>query len=89
MVRLRLRRTGRIKRPSYQIVAIDQQRSRDGRYLEKIGHYYPLQKKYDLDWKRAQKWLQTGAQPSKTVQMLLDKAQKQQNDLRQSRSETD
>ena len=49
MVKLRLRRTGRKQKPSYQIVAIDSRKKRDGSYLEKIGYYYPLSNKSEVD----------------------------------------
>ncbi len=74
MVKLRLRRTGRIKLPSYQIVAIDSRKNRDGKYLEKIGHYYPLRKTWDLNHELAIKWLKVGAQPTLTVKAILKKA---------------
>ncbi len=73
MVRLRLRRTGRIKSPSYQIIAIDSRKPRNGQYLEKLGHYYPLKKTWDLDLLRVEEWLKKGAQPSKTVAGIIQK----------------
>lgn len=77
MVKLRLRRTGRIKSPSYQIIAIDSRKPRDGKYLEKIGHYYPLKKIWDLDLERVEKWLKVGAKPSKTVAALIQKTRRE------------
>ncbi|WHP39033.1 MAG: 30S ribosomal protein S16 [Mollicutes bacterium] len=55
MVKLRLRRTGKTHIPSYQIVAIHSQKARNAMYLEKVGHYYPLDNKYDLDAEKALK----------------------------------
>ena len=72
-VRLRLRRMGRKKRPYYRIVAADQRSPRDGRFIEIVGNYDPLQKPYQLDIKedRVHYWLDNGAQPSTTVKRLL------------------
>jgi small subunit ribosomal protein S16 len=72
-VRLRLRRMGRKKRPYYRIVAADQRSPRDGRFIEIVGNYDPLQKPYQLDIKedRVHYWLDNGAQPSTTVKRLF------------------
>ena len=72
-VRLRLRRMGRKKRPFYRIVAADQRSPRDGRFIEIIGHYDPLQDPHIVELKedRIQYWLAQGAQPSSTVRSLL------------------
>lgn len=75
MVKLRLRRTGRKKCPSYQIVAIDSRKKRDGSYLEKIGYYYPLDEKSTVDTAKACKWLKVGAQPTDVVRSILRKHQ--------------
>jgi small subunit ribosomal protein S16 len=75
MVRLRLQRTGRKKRPSYRIVAADSRAPRDGAFLEIIGHYDALTDPVTLviDEEKALKWLKTGAQSSATVTSLLRK----------------
>ena len=73
MVRLRLRRTGKKKQASYQIVAIDSRKPRDAQYLAKLGHYFPLKKSWDLDKDLVHKWLKVGAQPSLTVRTILKK----------------
>ena len=72
-VRLRLRRMGRKKRPFYRIVAADQRAPRDGRFIEVVGQYDPLQKpqKVELKEDRIFYWLANGAQPSTTVHSLL------------------
>ena len=72
-VKLRLRRMGRKKQPFYRIVAIDALARRDGKYIEKIGHYNPLPDPVDLliDTEKALKWLNEGAVPSDTVKSLL------------------
>ncbi len=75
MVKLRLSRMGRKKRPFYRIVAIDSRKRRDGRYIEKIGTYNPIASKITdqvaIDHEKALKWLLCGAQPSDTVKNLL------------------
>jgi small subunit ribosomal protein S16 len=72
-VRLRLRRMGRKKRPFYRIVAADQRSPRDGRFIEIVGNYDPLQNPHSLDLKedRIYYWLEKGAQPTMTVKSLL------------------
>jgi small subunit ribosomal protein S16 len=76
MVRIRLRRTGRKKTPTYRIVVADSQSPRDGRFIEIIGQYVPRQGETALNLKtdRANYWLDNGAQPSDTVRSLLRKA---------------
>ena len=73
MVRLRLTRMGRKKRPFYRVVAIDSRAPRDGRYLENLGTYNPLQEPFDVTLKeeRILYWLGVGAKPSDTVRSIL------------------
>jgi small subunit ribosomal protein S16 len=72
-VKLRLRRIGRKKIPVYSIVAADERKARDGRYIEDLGRYYPLREPAEvrLDEERALYWLDNGAQPSDTVRSIL------------------
>lgn len=76
MIRLRLRRTGAKKRPSYRIVAAEHSAPRDGRFIEIIGHYDPLTEPatVKVNEERARHWLSVGAQPSDTVAGLLRRA---------------
>jgi small subunit ribosomal protein S16 len=76
MVRIRLRRTGRKKTPTYRIVVADSESPRDGRFIEIIGQYVPRQGNTALNLKndRANYWLDKGAQPSDTVRSLLRRA---------------
>lgn len=73
MVRLRLRRVGRKKQPSYRIVAADREASRNGKFLEVVGFYNPRTEpstvtlKDDLIFT----WLKNGAQPSDTVARIF------------------
>lgn len=73
MVKLRLRRKGRIHLPVYDIVAVDIRKKRDGKYLERLGYYDPNQSPsvIKIDPDRAIYWLNNGAQPTKTVKNLL------------------
>jgi len=73
--RIRLRRMGAKKRPHYRVVVADQRAPRDGRFIENIGKYHPLEEPslIEIDEDRALHWLRTGAQPSEQVQNLLNK----------------
>ncbi len=75
MVRIRLRRVGRKKQPSYRIVVADSRSPRDGRYIEVIGFYNPRTEPATMTIKedRALYWLSVGAQPSEPVQRILNK----------------
>jgi small subunit ribosomal protein S16 len=75
MVRIRLRRQGAKKQPSYRVVVADQHSPRDGRILENIGFYNPTTdpETISIDAERASYWLSVGAQPSETVARLLKK----------------
>lgn len=73
MVKLRLTRVGKRKQPSYRLVAADSRRSRDGRFIEILGHYNPMAKPAVLVMKedRIIDWLNKGAQPSEALKRLL------------------
>ena len=75
-VRIRLQRHGRKKRPFYRLVAADARAQRDGRFLERLGHYDPLTNPAEvvIDEDRVLKWLKRGAQPSDTAKNLLSRA---------------
>ncbi|HEU4865312.1 MAG TPA: 30S ribosomal protein S16 [Actinomycetota bacterium] len=74
-VRIRLKRLGAKKRPVYRVVVADQRSPRDGRFIENIGTYRPLEDPsgIDIDQERALYWLGVGAQPSNTVRVLMTK----------------
>lgn len=74
-VKIRMTRMGRRHRPFFRINAIDGRTPRDGRILEKLGHYDPVGKEDQLvlDRERVQFWLDNGAVPSDTVGQLLIK----------------
>ncbi len=73
MVKIRLRRTGAKKQPTYRVVVTDSHMPRDGRFIEIIGHYNPRTEPTTVQIKedRVLHWLSMGAQPSETVQNLL------------------
>ncbi len=73
MLRIRLRRVGKKKQPSYRIVVADSHSPRDGRYVEVLGHYHPLDNPSTivLDADRARFWLDRGARPSLRVSKIL------------------
>ena len=73
MIKLRLRRMGAKKKPSYRIVVADARSKRDGRFVEIVGHYNPLTEPTTIVIKddRARYWLGQGAQPTERVAKLL------------------
>ena len=76
MVKIRLRRTGAKKKPSYRVVVADSRSPRDGRFIEIIGHYNPRTEPvtFNLKEDRALHWLSIGAQPTDTVKGLFEKS---------------
>src|SRR6202034_1515163 len=76
---IRLARAGTKKRPFYHIVIADSRSPRDGRFIERIGHFNPLLPKekterLKLDLEKAKAWMVKGAQPSDRVMRFLDAA---------------
>jgi small subunit ribosomal protein S16 len=73
--RIRLRRMGAQKRPYFRVVVADQRSPRNGRFIENIGKYHPLEDPslIDIDEDKALSWLRKGAQPSDSVRILLTK----------------
>ncbi|HAR34875.1 MAG: 30S ribosomal protein S16 [Desulfobacter postgatei] len=74
-VKLRLTRKGTKKKPFYRIVAADIQAPRDGKFLEAVGTYDPMQNPAVITLKqdRVQYWLEQGATPTTTVKSILKK----------------
>jgi small subunit ribosomal protein S16 len=74
-VKIRMTRIGRRHRPFFRINAIESRAPRDGRILEKLGHYDPILKDTDkqivLDIERVKYWLDKGAVPSDSVSEIL------------------
>jgi len=75
MVKIRLRRVGSKKRPSYRLVVADARAPRDGAFINIIGHYNPLTdpETIVIDEEKALNWLRQGAQPTATAARLLSK----------------
>jgi small subunit ribosomal protein S16 len=75
MVKIRLRRTGAKKKPSYRLVVADARAPRDGAFVAIIGHYNPLTdpETIVIDEEKALHWLRQGAQPTATASRLLSK----------------
>ncbi len=73
MVKIRLRRTGAKKRPSYRVVVADSRAPRDGAFIEIIGHYDPLTDPPTvvIEKEKALAWLGKGAQPTATTARLM------------------
>ena len=71
MVKIRLARHGAKKRPYYRIVVADARCPRDGKFIDDIGRYNPI------DLEKCDKWLANGAQPTDTVAALIKKFREQ------------
>ncbi len=76
MLKIRLRRTGAKKQPSYRIVVAEASAPRDGASVEVLGHYNPLTDPatFQVDADKTREWLRRGAQPTERVARLLAKS---------------
>ena len=78
VVKLRLKRFGRLNHPTYRVCATDARSPRDGRVIETLGYYLPKEKRKQeqvkLNNERVAYWLSVGAQPSETVASLIVRA---------------
>lgn len=75
-VKIRLKRFGTKKRPFYRIVVTDSRNPRDGRTIEEVGLYHPIEKEENqlrVKEDRVKEWLSKGARPTPTVKRLLNK----------------
>ena len=75
MVKIRLRRQGAKKNPSYRVIVADERSPRDVRFIEELGYYNPLSNTVEIkiDVEKANDWIKKGAQPTETVKSLLSK----------------
>lgn len=73
-VKIRLKRMGAKKTPFYRIVVADSRSPRDGRLIEELGYYNPMNKELKLDNEKAADWVKKGAQPTDTARALLKKS---------------
>lgn len=75
--KIRLKRFGTKKRPFYRIVVMDAQTPRDGRALDEVGLYHPIESDTEqqlrFDEEKVREWLEKGAQPTQTVRKLLNR----------------
>jgi len=76
-VKIRLKRMGAKNRPYYRIVVVDSRAPRDGRTIEEVGYYHPIEeaadKQISLKEERIKDWLIKGARPTITVKRILNK----------------
>jgi small subunit ribosomal protein S16 len=75
-VKIRLKRFGTKRRPYYRIVVVDTRAPRDGKTIEEVGFYHPIEvedKQIKLKEERIRNWLDKGARPSETVRRLLNR----------------
>jgi len=75
MVKIRLQRAGKKKAPFYHIVVADSRSPRDGKIIEQIGTYDPMQEPsvLNLDKEKVAEWIKNGAKPTDTVKRLIEK----------------
>ena len=71
MLKIRLKRLGAKKNPTYRIIVINSTTKRDGRPIQELGHYNPKTKVMKLDKATALDWIKKGAQPTETVAFLI------------------
>lgn len=74
MLKIRLKRLGRKKKPFYRIVVIDIRARRDGAAIEELGYYNPLSRELKLDKASATQWISKGAQLTETAERLYKHA---------------
>ena len=75
-VKIRLKRVGAKKRPYYRIVVMDSRTARDGRAIDEVGYYHPIEaedKQVVLKEEKIREWFKKGARPTDTVKKLLNK----------------
>ncbi|HUA09838.1 MAG TPA: 30S ribosomal protein S16 [Candidatus Acidoferrales bacterium] len=72
-MKIRLRRMGAKKQPTYRFIVADSRSPRDGRFIEILGHYNPRTepKTLEVNAEKAKEWLAKGAQPTETVRRLF------------------
>ena len=76
MVKIRLKREGAKDRPYYRVVVTDSRSPKEGRFIEAVGTYDPMQEadNFVIDLEKVDEWIGKGAQPSDTVRSLVKKA---------------
>ncbi|MCD8377257.1 MAG: 30S ribosomal protein S16 [Candidatus Gastranaerophilales bacterium] len=71
MLKIRLKRLGAKKAPTYRIIVINSTTKREGKPVEELGHYNPKTKVMQLNKTKAEEWISKGAQPTETVNYLI------------------
>ena len=71
MLKIRLKRLGAKKAPTYRIIVINSTTKREGKPVEELGHYNPKTKEMKLNLASAEAWVKKGAQPTDTVKYLM------------------
>ena len=71
MLKIRLKRLGAKKNPTYRVIVINSTTKREGRPIQELGHYNPKTKVMKLDKAAALEWISKGAQPTETVAYLI------------------
>ncbi len=80
LVKIRLKRFGKQKRPYYRVVVQDSRKPRDGECIEEIGTFMPVEaeeKQVKINMERAKYWIGVGAQPTDIVAKLINIQAKQ------------
>ncbi len=73
-VKIRLKRMGAKKRPFYRVVVADSRSPRDGKVIDTVGYYNPLNGEIKVEEELAMKWLNNGAIPTDTARDILSKS---------------
>ena len=73
MLKIRLKRMGRKKKPTYRLVILENRTKCNGKPIEEVGFYNPITKNCWINVGKINKWLKYGAKPTKTVLYLLKK----------------
>ena len=71
MLKIRLKRLGAKKAPTYRVIVINSTTKREGKPIEELGHYNPKTKEMKLNKSAAEVWISKGAQPTDTVKYLI------------------
>jgi small subunit ribosomal protein S16 len=74
MLKLRLKRTGRKRFPSYRLVVMENTFRRDGRPIEEVGYYNPITKQSHFEIEKIKKWLNYGAKPTESSFKFIKKS---------------
>jgi len=75
MLKLRLKKIGRKRQPSYRLVIMENKNRRDGRPIDQVGYYNPITKQSYFEVEKIIKWIAVGVKPTPTVANLLKKAE--------------